>query len=577
MPNGTRPWPACLAIIIGLGGTARAQDLRFEAGEQLYAITELMEGGDPLWNQLFAHGWPTDAAHRRLTQEIARVGVDALMPAYLGSGAGVPLSATAYEEARAARAQRASAGITAAALLRTELNTYKRMSGATWNIPATFDPVAIPYHRARAELARPYDPADLASLRWKETSGARQSLDALGFAMLAEARYARLQLTQRREAQVDGKNVKLFGATPESGFFALVALHAAVAKLHEVKRLIVDTRSEQLAPRDSLAGLEEFRFLIPSGWTTRVDGGQAVHELLEGDDKLKSHLFGLSALLLGAAELVELSEPEGSPLKDLFGDRAVDPGTTAMFERDTYEQALDVALFAFRSLRSLHVDFNKGSATSVAHPQTRSNTITPTDLGLCLMALEAFKLKVQLSAKNVRHARAAEITDEQRKVDVLLRTLGNSFRQWAADEPGMYDVYTIAANARQAPTKALASQAFAVRGLLVTHRHLGEGSPMLQPAERTLRWLDRERWDAGSQAYVERAQGAPASPGGKASALGAVAVLGALRDMALTTNDGRYLTRYRQYLEGLAERGLFRAATDRAAAGVAPEVTFEPK
>lgn len=575
--EGGARWPASLALIIGLGAPiAAAQDLRFEAGEQLYAITELQEGGDPLWSQLFLHGWPTDAAHRRLTADIASRGVDALMPAYLGSGAGLPLSATSYQEARAARAQRTTSGVTAAALLRTELNGYKRMSGATWNIPATFDPLAVPYHRARAELARPYDPGDLSTLRWKETSGARHSLDALGFALLAEARYARQQLTQRRDGQVDGKNVRLFGATPETGFIAFVALHAALAKLHEARKLVVDTRSQQLAPRESLAGLEEFRYIIPSGWTTRADGGRAQHELLEGDDKLKSHLFGLAALLLGASEMVEVCETETGPLKELFADRAVEPGTAPMFERDAFDVALDVALFAFLSLQSLHVDYNKSSATSVAHPQSRSSTITPTDLGLCLMALEAFKTKVRLGAKNVRHPRASEVTESQRKADVLLRTLGNSFRTWAADEPGMYDVYSIDANSRQAQTKSLASQAFAVRGLLVTHRHLGEGSPMLPPAERTLRWLDRERWDASSLAYVERAQGA-APGGGKASALGALAVLGALRDMALTTGDGRYLTRYRQYLEGLADRGLLRDATDKAAAGVAPEVTFEPK
>ena len=57
--------------------------------------------------------------------------------------------------------------------------------------------------------------------------------------------------------------------------------------------------------------------------------------------------------------------------------------------------------------------------------------------------------------------------------------------------------------------------------------------------------------------------------------MGAIAVLGALRDMALATKDGRYLTRYTQYLETLAARGLLRAPTDKSAAGVAPEVTLQ--
>lgn len=92
---------------------------------------------------------------------------------------------------------------------------------------------------------------------------------------------------------------------------------------------------------------------------------------------------------------------------------------------------------------------------------------------------------------------------------------------------------------------------------------------MLAAAERTLRWLDRERWDQKAQAYVEKT-----GDTGKAPAMAAVALLAALRDMALTTGDGRYLTRHMQYLESLVDRGLLRPAADRSASGFAPEVAF---
>ncbi len=577
----SRQWPARvgLALIAALstGEVARAQgqDLRFEAAEQLYALSEALEGGDPLWGELFEHGWPTDRRHRRLTLELFGERADALMASYLGSGAGLPLSAMSYEDRRAQR-QKPSA-TTGPQLLRQELANYKQLSGATFNVPASFDPVGLPFERARAELSRAYDARDLGSLRWKDAPSSRHALDALGFALLCEARYARQQLLHRREAA--GSKTKLWGKTPEGGFLGLVAAHTAVAKLHELRRLIVDVRSEEFSPRDSLAGLEDFRYFVPSGWTTSPRAGGPDHALLGGDDRLKSHLIGLSAVLLGACEMLALSDPEGpKELQEVFSDKAPAGSSTPLFERDTFDVALDVALFAFRSMRAFHVNVIQGRATSLGGPTTRGSTITPTDLGLFLLALEALKDRARIGGRQAeRHPRYAEVQDEQKKADTLLRSLANaSFRAWDADEPGFYDLYSISNNSRQAQTKSLAAQALAVRGLLATHRHIapgGETSPMLDVAERTLRWLDRERWDAGSQAYVEKPEkeGAPA----KVPALGAVATLGALRDMALTTGDGRYLTRYAQYLESLAARGLVREPADRAAAGLAPEVAFE--
>src|SRR5690606_9952251 len=61
-----------LLALVSAGGVARAQgpDLRYETAEQLYALSEVLDGGAPLWAELFAQGWPTDARHRRLTLEL---------------------------------------------------------------------------------------------------------------------------------------------------------------------------------------------------------------------------------------------------------------------------------------------------------------------------------------------------------------------------------------------------------------------------------------------------------------------------------------------------------------------------
>lgn len=575
MQSSLRWWPACLALTLTVVGSARAQapaqDLRFEAGEHLYALSELLAGGDSLYQELFKNGWPTDQQARSLTRELS---IDALVASYLGSGAGVPLSAMSYEDARAQRTKQP--GMTAALLLREELKTYKQLSGATFTVPQQFDPIAMPFHRSRAELGQAYNRNDLGTLRWKATESPRHSLDALGMALLVEARYARAQLLRRRDVQVDGKTVQQWGATPEGGFFGFVALHCAVAKLHELRRLVVDANVPAFAPKPSLGQppLDEFRYFFPTGWTTSPRAGGPDHALLEGDDKLKSHLFGLAAVLLGACEVLTLTDGDAGPaeLRGLFAERPA-PGAPA-FEKDTVDVALDVALFAFKSLRSMHVNVTQARATSLGGLNVRGTTITPTDLGAFLLALQAFKTEVQLTHRGAdRHPRYAEIQEEQRKADTLLRSLANSsLLAWVADEPGMYDLYTIANNSRQAQTKSLVSQALAVRGLLATHRHIapaGESSPLLTAAERTLRWVDRERWDQTSQAYVEKT-----GETAKAPAMAAVALLGALRDMALTTGDGRYLTRYMQYLDSLVGRGLIRSPADRSASGLAPEVAF---
>lgn len=561
-----------LIALVSFGGAARAQgpDLRYETAEQLYALSELLDGGVPLWSQLFENGWPTDARHRRLTLEMFERQADALMAGYLGSGAGLPLSAMSWLDRRA-QEQKPSA-TTGQQLLRQELTAFKQLAGATFNIPPAFDPVGIPYERSRAELQRAYSANDLGSLRWKDAPSPRHSLDALGFALLCEARYARLQLQHRREG---ANKAKLVGRTPEGGFLGLVAAHCAIAKLHEVRRLVVDVRAEEFVAQPTLGGLEDFRFFIPAGWTTAARAGGPDHVLLPGDDRLKSRLLGLSALLLGACEMLALSDPDGpKELASLFSDK---PGEGAL-AKDTHDVALDVALFAFRTMRSFHINVVQGRATSIGGPTTRGTTITPMDLGLFLLSLEAFKERVKIGGRSPeRHPRHAEIQDEQRKADTLLRSLANAaFRPWDADEPGFYDLYSISNNSRQAQTKSLAAQALAVRGLLATHRHIAPGSatsPMLEVAERTLRWLDRERFEPSLRTYVEK----PEKEGGpvKVSSFGAAATLGALRDMALTTRDGRYLARYVQSLEALVARDLVRAPGDRAGAGLAPELVFE--
>ena len=203
-----------------------------------------------------------------------------------------------------------------------------------------------------------------------------------------------------------------------------------------------------------------------------------------------------------------------------------------------------------------------------------SDRTHPSLKGITAQATTASE-KVIIGAKAVKHPRAAELLEEQSKAGVLVSTLGGVFTQWAADSAGFYDRYVVETNAKSTDVRSLAGQGYAIRGLLVAHRQVAQGqttSPFLDAALRTARWLDRERWDAQARTYVEVVANKPST---KLGPLGALGLLGALRELSLVTDDGRYLERYRQVLESLSARGLVRAPADKVGLGLAAEVAFE--
>jgi hypothetical protein len=572
-----------LAAVALLAAPAAAQDARFEAPEALYGLTELGDTGLPLWRQLFSRGWPTDATYRQATLDTSEVTFERGVSAYLASGAGVPLSATAYEALRFKGHQEAGGTCTTSdRLLRQELTLYKTLSGAAQlTVPQSFDPVAIPFQRGRAELVRPWVATDLGTWEWKNAQQPRHTLDALGFAMLAEVRFARLHLSFRRTEAVAGTPTPFYGRTANEGFMALIALHSAIAKLYELRELIIDQSLQSMGPHATLTGLNEMNFTFASAWASTVPpqgSGRATYALDSGPNKLRSELDGLSALLLATSELAALCDPDSGSkeLKDLFAVTMPIAGVTrTLFEKDTFDKAVETAIFAFKSLRTVHVDVMHGNACSTGDPTNPGMSITPADMGLFLIAMQTFKDQVRLNTAPrgaQPNPRAADLAEELKKADILMRTLSQVIVTWeqGAGVAGIADVYNKAQNTRQVQTQSLASQAFAIRGLLVGHRLTssgGESTPCLVSAQRIARVLDRELWDPAAGAYVDKAQG-----GNKASCLGAIAVVGALRELSLATGDGRYLARVVQHLGTLTRCGLIRADGGALAPGLSAEV-----
>ena len=574
----------CLALFVA---AARAQEEpgtpagagRLDAGDRAYASWELLRGGQPFQEELFRLGWPTSKAWQRLTLELAGEPGSRMVQATLASGAGMRLSASEYERSRAERLSRAGEAVQGpAALLRREILAYRSIAGlpAEVNIPGGFDPTFLPAWRAEAKTTRPWAEDDLGSWAWVEPQAPTYRLDTLGFTLLAEVEYARQQLSYERTEDLAGRKTKYLGRTGRDGFFGLLALHSAVAKALELKSLVFDLKTLGITSTSEPLKLDELRFFFGAGWTSTVGAdGRISHVSLQGSDWERSYLRGQAAVLLGLCNLAALCDPTApAPLPDLFKPRQLAGQNVPMFEKETFATVVELAIYTFRSLRTLHVDVRDGRAISVSG----GRTITAADLGLYLCAIEAFRNVTPPTGPAVQGPQASlwkDLQDEQGKGRTLLNALSEQVRSWDDQrDPGVYDVYDVKSNQRATRTRSLASQAMCVRGLMAAHRGLARGaprSPYSVTAERLLRYLERDRWVAATGAYLEPKSGAGAR---STSLLGAAAVLGALRETALA-GDGRALLRYQQCLEGLSQRGLYAPPADRAPPSLAGELRGE--
>lgn len=546
----------------------------FDAADQMFALYELSQGGRPLYAKLFRYGWPTDKKHVELTLEVAAKSADLYLSAYLGSGAGQSLGNSAYQFARADYRSKKLQKISGpSGLLNEELRVFRSLTnfknrGGTHG----FKPVFLPYQRAKRAARSSWSARDIRSWRWGSPGG-KHTLKALGFALLAEASFAKDQLSQKRREEQKGKSVQLIGRTARDGFMALAALQAAAAKVYALRhRLVVDYKGGSFKRTTELLSLSTRRFFYPQAWTSDTSGGRATYTLAKHEGgKFRSHLGAASATLLGVCKLAELTSPKATQdLKALFQVRNVLGKQLYLYDHRLPAHVLDVALFIFQSLRTLHVSVEgKGYAASYADPRGQARTVTAVDLGLFLMALEAFT-KIELAEAGYATAMSKRLKTEQGKAHKLVKRLSRMIRTWQKNQNGFYDVYDTRSGTRHKRGKSLASQAFAVRGLLAAHRVISPSRPdssYVAMARKAIAWLDASRWDPTARAYVERGKK-------EVKVFAALAVLGALRDMALQTGDGRYLMRYKQYFESLRAAGLFQEGSSSAPPGLAGSVTF---
>jgi len=553
-------------LALALSGPTQAQD--YEASESLLATGQLIQGGKPLWDKMFLTGWPTDARHMRLCQELAGGPGEELLKGLLASKHGQLVTNSDYMLARRELRKKSGDSFeTNAELLGDDLRVFRHLSGFKGST-ASLEPVLFPYEQGERRLARNFNERDPRSWVWRDGKG-KHTLEALGLALLAESRFAAVELRGQRTEVQSGKEVEYWGRSAEGGLFALLGLESAAAQIWELRtQLIMDGRAAEIGPKPGLARLSARRYCFPQAWTSAKEGNILKHTLADSDGgKDQSRLRSQAAVLLGASALARIVFAKDD-LAGLFEQQSIRNQRIYLFHPDLREALLEVVTFAAESIRTLHIKVaGNARAHTLAKPGgAPSSTITAGDLAMYLIALEEF---VQIPVSERPSPSEGRLQTEQAKARTLGTALGTFLASWINEsDPGVYDRYSAEEGGRAAKTRSLASQGMVVRALVASHRVGGKpNSPQLDAARIAVKNLDAKFWNRDATAYV--------GMGAKRAKLGGVgAVLWGLREMGLETRDGRYLARYAQFLERLHASGWYQAPSGSQPAGLLQETEF---
>lgn len=554
---------AVYTLILTSGAPVHAQD-EVDPQALLQATYELHEGGRPLRRALFAQAWPTTAPYRLMTDRAGEQ-AEALLSSYLAGSLGPSLASSQWAlQRKELRNKEGDSFDDTRALLGSELLLLRYLTDLRADTDG-LQPTLYPLEKAKRAYARSRSEQRLGTWGWRAGSG-KATLGGLGAALLVEARFGVEQLRLTREVQQAGKSVTLRGAEPESGFFGLLALQAAGAKAIELqRRLVYDSRKGEILRQTQVYNLDPRRFYFPNAWTAAQDGEVLAYSA--PDDR--SSLGAQSTLLLAVSTLARELGSEEPLIKEALRPLQFRGQKIYLVDPEAQEAAIDVAVFTFRAILTLHVSLASGAGVaSDASSQDRGSTVTPADLALFVQALEAFA-RIPQESRGRNRELGTKLSEEQDKARKLGGALVKNLVQWVRrDREGVFDKYDIDTNSRASSERSLAGQAYAIQGLIAGHG-LGDFPDALQAARELTATLDAKYWNPSVRAYV--------TPGRKGIlATEAAAVLGALRRVALATGDGRYLYRYREYLAQLNQAGWFEPGSNSAPPALSAEIQFPP-
>ena len=554
-----------LGVLISTCSLAAAQD-EIDPRDMLHAAYELHEGGAPLRRALFAKAWPTTQAYQMMTDELAAKPAHELTRAYLAGGLGPSLATSQWAlDRKELRNKEGDTHDDTRALLGAELLLLRFMAGNRSDSEG-MSPTLYPLSKVPRAFQRSWSERRFSTHAWRKATG-EATLEGLGLAMLLETRYGIEQLRLTRDVQQAGKTLTLRGHDETDGFFGLLSLQSAGAKALELqRRLIYDAKKHDILRKESLLKLDPRRFMFPTTWAVENKGEILAYSKGNGDSQLRAQSY----VLLAASTLVLELTSEDDAVANALKPFTVRGQKIYLVDPESRAAALEVAVFAFRSILALHVSLASGaSAASEASRAQRGMTVTPQDFGVFFQALEAFS-RIPSGIRGIDREASEALTAEQSKAEKLGGALLKNLVGWSRSErQGVYDKYDIGTNSRANRNRSLISQAYAILGLVAGYKMTGS-SEALQAAREMAGKLDEYFWDAKNKAFTPAGR-----PGTRVRE--AASLLAALREVGLATGDGRYIFRYRQYLTHLHDAGWFQPGTSSTPPGFEAEVVLGQK
>jgi hypothetical protein len=580
-----------LLVTLSLPSDARPDEAKkqktFNTVTGCYGAVELAQSGQPFFRTFFSRGWPTTKKVKDLTLRDSQGSAEDTLVSLMASGMGIRFTDSTYMDylkrsdlKKGGRAWNRSSDV-----VTDKLSEFAEIAGLEKG--KQFTPIVLEYSQGNPRFKGGYKAQKLSTQQWVTTgvNTKELSMDAISMSLYSQALFARQQLADSK--RLLGTKKYAFGTNPESAFYALISLQLAIAKLHEIKtRGIVYKNKLGIYKGLSRYSMTGTRAWIPHRVKVKGRGATLAFVADKQKDALQSQLFDQSILLLGCTELLKIvrwSARQIQPTSDnekllttLFTRRKFARFEDFPIDPKSFELTIDMALFVVTNLQRLHFDVDRRTfrSRSSNNPEfEKVQTLSSADIGITLYALRSFlnevdSLLASLSKSN--NSLKARLIRKQRLAKTQLKLLG----RWTCkiiNRKGFSDRYNIASQSPISKGFSAASLGFMVRGLLSLQSVSSANLPAADKevaqttAFKLLKLAESKLWNPNYKLYIGRALKMlpSASKPLKVDTFGQLAMIGAMRDLANSKNDVRYLIRFGEILGSLKARGFLNAETAR--------------
>lgn len=576
---------AAVAVVIAGAPSSEAAEpkKRIDIAAAGRAAVDLGRCGRPFFQRFFRWGWPTTKAVRRdLILDAQGASTDTII-AIMSSGFGLPLGESTHvaESLSLARGKERQPWRRSSELLAAKHAAFAELAGYQGDIDV--EPVLFEFSTGEPDFRRSYQADKLSTQTWSQTGAntSRLSLDAIAASLHAQARFARVQLLE--DSRLDRRDVQP-GHSPEDGFFALVALHNALAKVRELRERCVAASNGTIGTFQKLDQYEitQPRRWLPHRFNVKLSGRRSAFEADKAKESFESQLYDQVELLQGLCELMavtSLGDAQLNPARDdpraegvakLFQPYSFNGRRGTLFSKDSFREVAEVAIFVVFNLQRLHFDVTLKTfrGRSSKNPESEPvQALSMADAGLTLLGLEAFCRRCDEAVK--RSKKKDAFINRLLRARGYAATMARFLARWIGErcKSGFYDRYNISSRSALGSRRSAISFGYIIRGLLALQRfgdkdiRASERQEALGLAARLAQSAEGLLFDPETRLYIGRGKSSGKSL--KIEVAGQVAMIGALRDLAVNTRDLRYVIRLRGILEALKRAGFLAAETAR--------------